>query len=158
MLPYFLLSENNTDVNIVGANPTYHSTRGPVVVETPKNPDPIISILKQAVESWGYPNTDQNGPMQLGINYFQQTIFPNATRSTTASAFLEANMGRLNLQVLTRALVRRVLFNSTRDADGNLRAIGVEYEHNQTVYQVYANREVILSGGKINCFLFCFKT
>lgn len=140
-------------MNLVGANPTYHSTQGPVVVETPKNPDPIISMLKQAVESWGYPNSDQNGPNQLGINYFQQTIFPNATRSTTASAFLEANMGRPNLQVLTRALVRRVLFNSTRDDDGNLRAIGVEYEHNQTVYQVYADREVILSGGKIS---FCY--
>lgn len=61
VLPYFLRSENNTDVNILNANPMFHSTTGPVVVRTPKNPDPVIEILKQAVLSWGYPLVDQNG-------------------------------------------------------------------------------------------------
>src|SRR5699024_7908289 len=38
MLPYFFRNENNTDPVIVAANPNLHSTRGPVVVRTPKNP------------------------------------------------------------------------------------------------------------------------
>lgn len=58
-------------------------------------------------------------------------------------------MARPNLQVHTRAFVRRVLFNNTRDPDGSIRAIGVEYEMNGRVQQVYATREVILSAGKV---------
>lgn len=150
VLPYFLRSENNTDRALVGANPGYHSTRGPMVVQTPKDPDPIITILKEYVLAMGYPLVDQNGANQVGINYFQQTIFLNATRSTTASAYLEANMGRPNLQVLTNAFVTRILFSNNRDENGNLQAIGFEYEAGGITRKVYARREVILSAGKLN--------
>lgn len=155
VLPYFLRSENNTDRALVGANPGYHSTQGPMVVQTPKDPDPIITILKEYVLALGYPLVDQNGANQVGINYFQQTIFLNGTRSTTASAFLEANAGRPNLQVLTNAFVRRILFSNNRDANGNLQAIGVEYEAGGTRQTAYARREVILSAGKFDVGEMC---
>ena len=149
VLPYFLKSENNVDQRIVSANPNYHSTQGPVTVQTPKNPDPIITILMNIIIKFGYPVVDQNGPSQLGINYFQQTIYENNTRSTTASAYLEPNIGRPNLQVLTNAFATRVLFNTTRDSNGKIRAIGIQYEHMNQTRQVYASREVILTAGNI---------
>ncbi|OTF81812.1 glucose dehydrogenase-like protein [Euroglyphus maynei] len=150
VLPYFLRSENNTDPKINAINPAYHSTNGPVPVMTPKNPDPIISIFKEELMKRGIPEVDQNGPTQLGINYFQQTIYENATRATTASVFLEANDKKPNLQILTRAFVTRILFSETRDSDDRITAIGLEFEHNNQTRRVYAKREVILSAGSIN--------
>ncbi|XP_027193791.2 putative GMC-type oxidoreductase Mb1310 [Dermatophagoides pteronyssinus] len=150
VLPYFLRSENNTDPKIRAINPDYHSTNGPVTVMTPKNPDPIVNIFKEELIKRGIPRVDQNGPTQFGINYFQQTIFENATRSTTASAYLEANVERPNLQILTKAFVTRILFNETRDSDGRITAIGFEYEYENQTRQVYAKREVILCAGAIN--------
>ena len=149
VLPYFIRSENNTDQKIIAMNSAYHSTSGPVSVMTPKNPDPIISIFKEELMKRGIPEVDQNGPTQLGINYFQQTIYENATRSTTASAYLEANVERPNLQILTKAFVTKILFNETRDKDGRITAIGLEYEHENQTQRVYASREVILSAGKL---------
>ena len=152
VLPFFLVTENQTDPVILATNANYHSISGPVVVSSPKNPDPVIEIIKSSLMNSGYPWVDQNGPSQVGINNFQQTIYLNNTRSTTASAFLEANMWRSNLQVLTKALVRRILFNTN---NGNPQAIGVEYERQGQVYQVYATQEVILSAGRILSSFFC---
>lgn len=146
VLPYFLRSENNIDLRLVSDNPGYHSTRGPVTVQTPSDPDPIITLFRQFIADKGYPIVDQNGISQLGINYFQQTIYKNATRSTTASAYLEANYGRPNLQVLTKAFVTKILFRNT--SSGGLQAIGVEYHHENQTKRVFATREVLLCAGK----------
>ena len=51
-------------------------------------------------------------------------------------------MKRPNLQVVTKALLRRILF------DGN-RAIGVEFERGGEIDRAEASREVILSAGAI---------
>ncbi|KAF7493852.1 Glucose dehydrogenase -like protein [Sarcoptes scabiei] len=149
VLPYFLRSENNTDVKIVAADPDYHSITGNVPIYTPHSPDGIITLFKDTLIARGVPLIDQNGPSQIGINYFQQTIFPeNSTRATTASVFLEPNINRRNLQVLTDAFVTKILFNRTDD--GLLVAIGVEYHHQNQTSRVYADREVLLSAGSIN--------
>lgn len=152
VLPYFRRSENNVDEKIVAENGQYHGTTGPMVVQTPSIVDPIVTIILDTLVGMGYPQTDQNGHQQLGINHFQQTIFLNGTKSTTASAYLEPFFDRSNLQVVTRTLVTRILFESTSTVDGTLpRAIGVEYEreggHRK---RVFAKREVILSAGSIN--------
>lgn len=152
VLPYFLRTENNLDSRIVAANPGYHSTTGPVTIQTPKNPDPIITIFMEQLLKYGIPKVDQNGPDQVGINYFQQTIFENATRATTASVFLEANKHRPNLRILTGAFVTKILFNKTRDHNGKITAIGVEFEHKNQTRQVFANKEVLLCAGNNSIF------
>ena len=43
----------------------------------------------------------------------------------------------------------KILFNETRDKDGRITAIGLEYEHENQTQRVYASREVILSAGKL---------
>jgi len=154
VLPYFLRTENNTDPNVVYANPGYHSTRGRMAVSTPTNPDPILLKFMDMVVSNGFPIVDQNGPSQVGINLFQQTIYPNATRSTTASVFLEAYRSRPNLQVITRAFATKILFtNNTTNNNATVRAVGVVFENNGTNYTVYANKEIISCAGIIDLIL-----
>ena len=76
-----------------------------------------------------------------GIGWVQQTR-GGRRRASAARSYLRPAMKRPNLQVVTGALVHRVLF------DG-MRAIGVEYAHNGSVQRVDAAREVILSAGAI---------
>jgi choline dehydrogenase len=51
-------------------------------------------------------------------------------------------MKRPNLQVVTKALVRRILFDGKR-------AVGVEFERGGAVERAEAEREVILSAGTV---------
>ena len=145
VLPYFLRSENNSDPNIVNANPEYHSTRGRMQVVTPPTPDGILLKWLNMMLANGVQLGDQNGPSQMGINLFQQTIFSNGTRATTASAYLEPYVRvRRNLRVITRSFARQILFSNST---GNLTATGIVFEHNGTNHTVNARREVILSAG-----------
>ncbi|KAI9708737.1 MAG: hypothetical protein M1820_003692 [Bogoriella megaspora] len=65
------------------------------------------------------------------------------TRSYAASAYLEPNLERPNLKVLTEATVCKILL------DGVNVARGVEFSHSGTNYIAHTRREVILSCGVI---------
>ncbi len=67
VLPYFLLAENNTDLNIVYNNGAYHNIGGPVSVSTENKPDPILLAFRDAANSVGIPTVDLNGENQSGI-------------------------------------------------------------------------------------------
>lgn len=148
VLPYFLRSENNTDPAVVAANPTFHSTSGPVEVSTLPDRDPILNRWLEGVSRLGVPLTDfSNLVNQYGASVLQTTQSrSNWTRQTTASAFLEVNIARPNLHVLVNSHVTRVLFGSSTP----LSATGIEFVRNNRTYTVSANREVILSAGSIN--------
>ncbi|KAI0085565.1 alcohol oxidase [Irpex rosettiformis] len=70
------------------------------------------------------------------------------TRSYATTAFYQPNASRPNLTVLVTATARQVLLSSA-DANGEVRATGVEFEHGGKVHQVHANKEVILSAGTL---------
>lgn len=72
VLPYFLMSENNTDPYVVNENPAYHSTRGPLQVSTVPELDPIYGLWEEAAVKMGYPKTDFNGPEQFGTSKLDQ--------------------------------------------------------------------------------------
>jgi choline dehydrogenase len=63
-------------------------------------------------------------------------------RASTARSYLQPALKRPNLQVVTGALVQRVLFDGTR-------AVGVEYSRNGTTERVDVAGEVILAAGAI---------
>ena len=63
-------------------------------------------------------------------------------RASTARSYLQPALKRPNLQVVTGALVQRVLFDGTR-------AVGVEYSRNETTERVDVAGEVILAAGAI---------
>ena len=86
-------------------------------------------------------NPDFNGAVQEGAGTYQMTI-KNGRRNSAARAFLRPAMARKNLQVVTNAMVTRILFEGRR-------ATGVEYRHGDQTVRLMAG-EVILAGGAIN--------
>ena len=76
-----------------------------------------------------------------GAGYLQYST-RRGFRSSTSVAYLKPARKRNNLEVLTDAVVTRVLL------DGN-RAVGVEYRRGDKTEQVRVRREVILSAGPL---------
>ena len=77
----------------------------------------------------------------IGVGWVQQTR-GGRRRASTARSYLRPAMKRPNLQVVTGALVHRVLFDGTR-------AIGVEFSRGGNVERADAAGEVILAAGAI---------
>ncbi|MBV9862735.1 MAG: GMC family oxidoreductase N-terminal domain-containing protein, partial [Alphaproteobacteria bacterium] len=75
------------------------------------------------------------------IGWCQQTR-GGRRRASTARSYLRPALKRPNLQLVTKALVHRVLFEGKR-------AIGVEFSRNGQTERALAGREVILSAGAI---------
>jgi choline dehydrogenase len=104
---------------------------------------PLCGAYIQACEALGYRYTpDFNGEQTEGVG-----IYPTTTRGgfreSTASAYLHPALGRPNLALKLRALVRIIEFEGRR-------ASGVGYLWRGSVHRAQAARAVILSAGSIN--------
>ena len=141
VFPYFLKSEDNRDPKY--AYNGYHSTGGPLTVETLNDPTPVALALNISARQLGYRVGDLNGEFQTGFMIPQGTIRRGA-RCSTAKAFLRPARKRKNLDVVTFAHVTKILFNK------NKRAIGVKFKRFDKWAKVYARKEIILSGGAVN--------
>ncbi|HEY9642840.1 MAG TPA: GMC family oxidoreductase N-terminal domain-containing protein [Coleofasciculaceae cyanobacterium] len=135
VLPYFKKSENQQR-----GTSACHGVDGPLSVTDPIAPSAINAQFIEAAVELGYTrNSDFNGAHQEGAGLYQLTV-KDGKRHSAAAAFLVPILERPNLTVQTSALVTRLLFEGTR-------AVGVEYQHQGTLHQVYVDQEVILSAG-----------
>ena len=138
VLPYFRRSENN---ETFPASP-YHGVGGELNVSDVKRRNPMTEDFLAAMGELQFrPCTDFNGPDPEGFGPRQANI-RGGRRESMATAFLKPVRSRANLQVLTGAMVRRVVIE-----DG--RAVGVEIQDEAGRRTIRARREVILSGGAI---------
>ena len=138
VLPYFKKSENHEQ----GAN-KYHGVGGPLQVTINKQVNPICIAAVEACQEIGLPYTDDcNGENILGANYNQVTVTPEGNRCSTAVAFLHPALKRGNLTAYAGAHVHKILFEGTR-------AVGVRYETEGQIHDVFVSREVIISAGAI---------
>src|SRR5699024_6859323 len=98
----------------------------------------------QAGVQAGYPYTeDMNGFQQEGVGPMFRTT-KDGKRWSTANAYLRGGvMQRPNLEVITRAYTKKILF------DGKM-AVGVEIDYRQARHRVEVHREVLLCAGAIN--------
>jgi choline dehydrogenase len=104
---------------------------------------PLVQDYIAACEQVGLArNHDFNGEVQEGAGVYQMTIH-KARRNSAARAFLRPAMRRVNLQVITQAMVTRVLIEGAR-------AVGVEYIRGGQKVILRCNAEVIVAGGAIN--------
>jgi choline dehydrogenase len=111
---------------------------GPLVLERGPASGPLFAAFFDAVQQAGYPLTDDvNGFKQEGFARFDRNI-RNGRRWSAARAYLHPALGRPNLEVRTRALVERVVFDGTR-------AVGVQVDG-----ATIRAGEVVLCGGAIN--------
>lgn len=138
-LPYFRKLENSWR-----GESAYHGVGGPVTIRPIDSPHVLHQEMMQTAANAGFATTDDlNGENPEGFARGEQSIDWRGRRVSGASAYLRPAMSRRNLEVRTRAQVRRVVFEGKR-------AVGVEVQIGDATRVIRARREVILSGGTYN--------
>jgi choline dehydrogenase-like flavoprotein len=122
----------------------WRGSGGPITLSDQNSPTSLPDTMLFAFTEAGYgPRGDVAGATPYVSDRYQ-TIFKARTRRTPADAYLtEEVRARPNLQVLTEAMVTKIVFEGTR-------ASGVVYEQNGTEHTLEVEREVILAAGVIN--------
>ncbi|KAF7798260.1 hypothetical protein EIP86_009477 [Pleurotus ostreatoroseus] len=128
-------------------DPAFHGTEGPVKHSYSAQWSNIHSNLFETAATLGAPrNTDTGNGKNDGCMTAPVTVdATTAKRCYAASAYLEPNLHRKNLLVLTEAQVTKVLFED----DGRLkRAIGIECLKDGSLLQIKnVKRDVVVSAG-----------
>lgn len=103
---------------------------------------PTERYFFEGAKQAGLPFTeDFNGDQTEGVGRYQINTF-KGKRWSAADAFLRPALKRGKAQLLTQALVQKILFEGRK-------AVGVEYLHQGQLVQVKAKRAVVLSSGAI---------
>jgi choline dehydrogenase len=138
VLPYFRKSEDNER----GEN-EYHGVGGPLRVCDPHYRHPVMEAMLEAGIQAGHPfNEDLTGASQDGMGLYQSTQ-RDGMRCSAADAYLHPALSRPNLELLTGALVNRLLLDGTS-------VRGLEVDVAGEPREIRAEREVILSAGTYN--------
>lgn len=138
VLPYFIRSEDNRTFR----DSAYHGSDGPMAVSHIRNPNPLNAVFEQAMASLGYQyNNDFNAGDSEGYGPRQMNI-RDGRRESMATAYLRRVKDRSNLEILTDALVMKILIE-------NGKANGVEIERDGATQRIAADREVILCAGAV---------
>ncbi|SDB17803.1 GMC family oxidoreductase [Belnapia rosea] len=122
-----------------------HSQDGPLhTSRTRDQPELCQAAIRAGTElGWEHRDDLNDLPHGLGehIGWVQQTR-GGRRRASAARSYLRPALRRPNLQVVTHALVRRIILDGTR-------AVGVEFSRGGAIAQAMAGAEVILSAGAI---------
>jgi choline dehydrogenase len=138
LLPYFRRAERRAD-----GGDEYRGAVGKLHTRYGLLTNPLHQAWLSAARQAGYPLSDDiNGFQQEGFGRLDMTV-GGGRRCSAANAYLRPAMGRSNLEVRTRALATRIVFDGRR-------ATGVRYRRGGTDHVAQARREVILSGGPVN--------
>ena len=136
VLPYFKRAENNETYG----ESEFHGAGGPLNVAELRSPSPINKLFLEAAQLNGIPNiSDYNGAEQTG-SFMYQVTHKNGERCSAAKGYITPNLTRPNLTVKTHAVTSRILLEGKR-------ACGVAYYEGNTLKEIRARREVILSSG-----------
>lgn len=139
VLPYFLKME---DIQIPSLYDSPYHSRGGYLTVSKSGDTPLPELYRKASEELGYKTVDKNGEDQIGFSYMQSSI-RNGERCSTVKAYLRPVMNRPNLHISINTMATKILIE-------NKKAKGLEVIQNNRKIQVYANKEVILSGGAVN--------
>ncbi len=105
-------------------------------------PNPFAVAVADAAAQVGHPRPhDISSGLDVGLGLVDLTIV-DGRRQTAADAYLRPVMGRVNLHVVTGAVVRRLLVTGGRCS-------GVEYEHGGATVIAHASGEVVLAAGVV---------
>ncbi|CAL1288546.1 unnamed protein product, partial [Larinioides sclopetarius] len=140
VFPYFLKLEDNRNPEYLADG--YHAVGGPVTVERPEYRAEMMGPIYEAAHIQGFDILDSNGARQTGFDVLQGTI-RNGQRCSTSKAYLVPAENRTNLDVVPEAHVRKVLIQDKQ-------AVGVQFDFQNSTYEVKARREVIISAGGTN--------
>ena len=99
------------------------------------------AFIRAGVEAGYLETLDYNGFNQEGFGPMHMTV-KDGVRASTSNAYLKPAMKRANLTVKTGVTVERLTLDGKR-------VIGLRYQAGDSVHDVEANKEVILSAGPI---------
>jgi choline dehydrogenase len=139
LLPYFRRSET-----AVGREPRLRGTDGPLRVGPADPPNAILAAcLDAAVEVGHHKAADISGGLDEGFGYNDLNIVDGARQSAADAYLTDAVRSRPNLDIITDALVHRVVL-------ANGRAVGVEYSTgDESRVSIGCSGEVVLTAGAI---------
>jgi len=137
VLPYFKRAENQER----GAD-QWHGTGGPLNVSDVREQHPLSKAIIEACVQAGIPRSpDINADKQEGVSWFHTTI-RGGKRHSAAVGYLHPVMHRRNLQVETKAIAAKILFEGKR-------AVGLEFLQGGVRREARANKEVVLAAGSV---------
>ena len=136
VLPFFKKSEKN----LLQQNPELHGIHGELVVDAPKDPNPLsYTFIKAARHLDLEHNEDFNGINLDGVGIYNVTQ-ENGQRLSSFKAFVKPILDRPNLTVITECEVEKI--NHT---DGTVKSVLVNYQNQ--VLEISVAKELILSAG-----------
>ena len=139
-LPYFKRME---DCLAAPPDDEFRGHSGPLVLERGPATNPLFGAFFDAVQQAGHELTDDvNGYRQEGFAAFDRNV-RRGRRLSASRAYLRPVLHRPNLEVVTRAMVTRLVI------DGG-RVIGVDFTRPGGRHERVAAGEVILCGGAFN--------
>ena len=114
-----------------------------IIISVTSNKNPLFkAFIDAAAEAGHKTNIDMNGEEQEGFGMFDTTMH-QGERAGVAKYYLNPILNRKNLSILKNSFVEKILFDGKK-------AIGLQVKIKNKVQKIYANKEVILSGGSIN--------
>lgn len=153
VLPYFKRAESDDR----GMSPQFHGQTGPIAVSDVRYQNPLSKTFLEACAETqvGRHNADFNdwSVPQAGYGRFSVNE-RNGRRSSSSKEYLEPVLARGNLDVVKGALVKKVVFDDQKRAQG----VELELEQRglfgsstkQISVSLNSGGEVVLSGGAIN--------
>jgi choline dehydrogenase len=143
VLPYF----KRTEQRIGLADNRIHGREGALPVTDMDWFHPVCEAFMEGAQELGIPRCEDynSGDDQAGVGYFQRLI-NRGYRHSAARVFLHPARRGGQLDVRTDARAAKILFDGKR-------AIGVRYvddRDHETIREVHARREVIVSSGTAN--------
>ncbi len=140
VLPWFKFSEGNR----LGQDAQFHGMKGELLVDKPKDPNPISGRFLSAGDRYGLPiNQDFNGPTMKGVGIYNVTQ-KEGRRLSSYRAFLHPHLNRSNLTLLTGCEVQNLKMAGT-----SVRGLLIRHAESDEVSELIAAREVILCAGSI---------
>ena len=139
VLPVFKKLERN----LLGQDPHYHGSEGELLVDNPRDPNPVSSLFVRAGARVGLPpNPDFNAKSQFGLGIYNVTQ-DKGERYSSFTAFLRPVISRRNLTIVTGCEVVNL-------AIADRRVTGINIMHDGARKSLAANRELVLCAGAIN--------
>ncbi|MCH6171770.1 GMC family oxidoreductase [Pseudonocardia alaniniphila] len=137
LLPYFKRTEH-----IDGRDPAVRGHSGPLRPGPTAPPHPIAESALEAARQAGHRIAgDINSGLEEGFGVTDMNII-EGRRQSAADAYLRPALDRPNLDLVTDALVHRVVLNGDRCS-------GVEYSIGQQTFVAQCDGEVVLTAGAI---------
>jgi choline dehydrogenase-like flavoprotein len=137
LLPFLRRSEHTR-----GRDPAIRGVDGPVDVESARPRHPLAAAgLAAAVESGYREASDISGGLEEGFGWCDLTI-SDGRRVSAADAYLTPALERPNLELVTDALVHRVLVQGDR-------CTGIEYSVGDEMLYATCRGEVVVAAGTV---------